>query len=76
MSAFKSFPTVRGEGGLSRRRDSSALSTLPESEPQVRRQSLAARSDSQGTSFYIYNNFLPMPLPPLGPMAKSQYPTI
>jgi hypothetical protein len=60
MSAFKSFSTVRGEGGLSRRRDSSALSTLPESEPQVRRQSLAARSDSQGTSF-IYISSYPCP---------------
>jgi hypothetical protein len=48
MSAFKSSYAVRGEGGWSRRRDSSALSTLPESEPQLRRQSLAARSDSQG----------------------------
>ncbi|KAM0253708.1 hypothetical protein ACHAP5_000285 [Fusarium lateritium] len=48
MSAFKSPYAVRGEGGWSRRRDSSALSTLPESEPQLRRQSLAARSDSQG----------------------------
>lgn len=46
MSASKSSPAARGERGLYRRRDS-ALSSLPESEPQ-RRQSLAARSDSQG----------------------------
>ncbi|KAF4450327.1 hypothetical protein F53441_6610 [Fusarium austroafricanum] len=46
MSAFKASPVFRAERGLSRRRDS-ALSSLPESEPQ-RRQSLAARSDSQG----------------------------
>ncbi|KAF4341259.1 WD repeat-containing protein [Fusarium beomiforme] len=46
MSAFKYSPAVRGERSLSSRRDS-AVSSLPESESQ-RRQSLAARSDSQG----------------------------
>ncbi|RBR20716.1 uncharacterized protein FIESC28_05233 [Fusarium coffeatum] len=69
MSAFKSFSTVRGEGGLSRRRDSSALSTLPESEPQVRRQSLAARSDSQvkgaGTSLDLPSSRLSTTQPSL-----------
>ncbi|CZS78319.1 unnamed protein product [Fusarium graminearum] len=69
MSAFKSFPAVRGEGGLSRRRDSSALSTLPETEPPVRRQSLAARSDSQvkgaGTSLDLPSSRLSTTQPSL-----------
>lgn len=68
MSASNSSPAVRGELGLYRRRDS-ALSSLPESEPQ-RRQSLAARSDSQGMYCICFFTLAP----PLGPMAKSQCP--
>ncbi|KAM0561405.1 hypothetical protein ACHAPJ_003286 [Fusarium lateritium] len=50
MSAFKSSPAVRGDGGLTSKRDPSAVSSPPESDSQLRRQSLAARSDSQGAS--------------------------
>ncbi|KIL96020.1 wd repeat-containing protein [Fusarium avenaceum] len=70
MSAFKS-PYARGEGGWSRRRDSSALSTLPESEPQLRRQSLAARSDSQGMYSVLDMSGLLTLAPPSGPVVKS-----
>jgi hypothetical protein len=71
MSAFKSSYAIRGEGGWSRRRDSSALSTLPESEPQLRRQSLAARSDSQGMYSVLDMSGLLTLAPPSGPMVKS-----
>ncbi|KAM0321867.1 hypothetical protein ACHAPQ_009247 [Fusarium lateritium] len=74
MSAFKSPYAVRGEGGWSRRRDSSALSTLPESEPQLRRQSLAARSDSQGMYSILDMSGLLTLAPPSDPIVKSALP--
>ncbi|RSM07037.1 hypothetical protein CEP52_005391 [Fusarium oligoseptatum] len=48
MATSKSSPAVRGDGELTSRRNSHAVSNTSESAPQTRRQSLAALSDSQG----------------------------